>query len=176
MHPTSLKGGGGGGVLMQQQLYSRAETYYLTQGQPISSFQIWPAWGGSRGEAERRKWGQLTEEESKGLGWGGRSKNKKPSVCIGRSSSHSPCDHIGSEAEHEGANEGADLPRRSLPSPLLLLQATLADAGDTGGGVRVSGTHQSRASLRSHKGSCAWSWRTNHQRLKQLIHPKDILR
>ena len=39
----------------------------------------------------------------------------------------SPCDHIGSEAEHEGANEGADLPRRPLPSPLLLFQATLAN-------------------------------------------------
>lgn len=43
---------------------------------------------------------------------------------------HSPCDHIGSEAEHEGADEGADLPRRSLSSPLLLLQATLANTGN----------------------------------------------
>lgn len=46
-------------------------------------------------------------------------------VCL----QHSPCDHIGSKAEDEGADEGADLPCRSLSSPLLLLQATLADTG-----------------------------------------------
>lgn len=34
---------------------------------------------------------------------------------------HLPCDHIGSEAEHEGADEGADFPGGSLSSPLLLL-------------------------------------------------------
>lgn len=45
----------------------------------------------------------------------------------------SPCDDIGSEAEHKGADEGADLPGGSLPSPLLLLQATLTDTGDTEG-------------------------------------------
>lgn len=43
----------------------------------------------------------------------------------------SPRDDIGSEAEHEGADEGADLPGGSLPSPLLLLQATLTDTVDT---------------------------------------------
>lgn len=43
----------------------------------------------------------------------------------------SPCDDIGSKAEHEGADEGANLPGGSLPSPLLLLQATLTDTGDT---------------------------------------------
>lgn len=47
---------------------------------------------------------------------------------LGVSPPHSPCDHIGSEAEHEGADEGADLPRRSLASPLLLLQTALANA------------------------------------------------
>lgn len=42
----------------------------------------------------------------------------------------SPCDHIGGEAEHEGADEGADLPGGSLSSPPLLLQAALANTGN----------------------------------------------
>lgn len=50
---------------------------------------------------------------------------------------HSPCDHIGSEAEHEGADEGADLLCRSLSSPLLLLQATLANTGNTESSVAL---------------------------------------
>lgn len=43
---------------------------------------------------------------------------------------YSPCDHVGSEAEHEGADEGADLPGGSLSSPPLLLQAALANTGN----------------------------------------------
>lgn len=85
-------------------------------------------------------WGELTAEEG-GLGDTNETKGLRTLQCASvvslsphpawLSLQHSPCDHIGSEAEHEGANEGADLPRRSLSSPLLLLQATLANTGNT---------------------------------------------
>ena len=123
MHPTNLRIGESANAALQQS----RDILLITRSANLI-FQIWPAWRGSRGEAGRRKWGQLTEEESEVP-----AKTRRPAY-IGRSGSHSPCDHIGSEAEHEGANEGADLPRSSLPSPPLLLQATLANAGDTGGG------------------------------------------
>lgn len=48
---------------------------------------------------------------------------------------HSPCDHIRGEAEHEGADEGTDLPRSSLSSPLLLLQASLTNTANKAKGV-----------------------------------------
>lgn len=59
----------------------------------------------------------------------------------------SPRDDVGSEAEHEGADEGADLPGGSLPSPLLLLQATLPDTGDSLGEFRISGRDLKRTKL-----------------------------
>lgn len=120
---------------------SSAEAYYLSQGQPISSSNS--GWCGEEAEG-RWKWrGGGWEQRREVLGDTNKTKKKG---CVCRSVSawfpslpppawvslqHSPCDHIGSEAEHEGADEGADLPCRSLSSPLLLLQATLANTGNT---------------------------------------------
>lgn len=63
----------------------------------------------------------------------------------------SPCDHVRSEAEHKGADEGADLPGGSLSSPPLLLQATLADTGNrstsAGWGTTSEGTSSACASV-----------------------------
>lgn len=93
-------------------------------------FQLWSVWRESRGEAERRRKrrgeGELKAEDGRG-GEGGLGDARVDS--LSSPGLHSPCDHIGSEAEHEGADEGADLPRRPLSTPLLLLQAALANTG-----------------------------------------------
>lgn len=128
-------------------------------------------WRGSREEAveeggrkEGVGWGRvgLTAEEG-GLGDTSKTKGLRTLQCLSvvSFSPHphppsplpawvslqcSPCDHIGSEAEHEGADEGADLPRRSLSSPPLLLQATLSNTGNTGSsaGLQPLGTHSGK--------------------------------
>ena len=41
-----------------------------------------------------------------------------------------PCDDIGAEAEHKGANEGADLLGGPLSPVPLLIQTSLAHAGE----------------------------------------------
>lgn len=99
---------------------SRAGAYYLSQGQPLSSS------------------GCVGRKQTGSVGVRGRPATVCVCVCVCQhdfpriSSGHPPCDHVGSEAEHEGADEGADLPRRSLPSPPLLLQAALANTGSEG--------------------------------------------
>lgn len=118
-------------VLMQQQQQSRGILLITRSANLI--FQLRLGQRGSR-EVVVVEGGSWQQWGGGGGGLGDTGETKKGRVQF-PSLSHllqrSPRDHIGSEAEHEGADEGADLPRRSLSSPLLLLQATLANTGDT---------------------------------------------
>ena len=121
-------------VLMQQQQWSRGILLITRSANLI--FQLRLGQRGSR-EVVVAEWGGLTGGEG-GLGDTGKTKKGRVQWCapahfpsLSHFLQHSPRDHIGSEAEHEGADEGADLPRRSLSSPPLLLQAALANTGDT---------------------------------------------
>lgn len=113
----------------------------ITRSANLPTSQLRPMWWGGREETGVGS----EEDDSRGGRFGGYHENNTKKKRLAASCQqgspptrphlllpqHSPCDHVGSEAEHESANEGADLPRRSLPSPLLLFQAPLANTGNT---------------------------------------------
>lgn len=131
MHPTNLrrKSANAAATVEQRHItYHKVSQSHLPTPAGAERKQR----GGSGGVG-----GGLTGGEG-GLGDTGKTKKGRVQWCapahfpsLSHFLQHSPRDHIGSEAEHEGADEGADLPRRSLSSPPLLLQAALANTGDT---------------------------------------------
>lgn len=126
MHPTNLR-------RKSANAAATAEQRHITYHKVSQSHLPTPAGAERKQRGGSGGGGELTAVGGGG-GLGDTGETKKGRVQF-PSLSHllqrSPRDHIGSEAEHEGADEGADLPRRSLSSPLLLLQATLANTGDT---------------------------------------------